>query len=1152
MTLIRDVLARDITSWEIPNLGVAQVGVPSDDQGWKILRHELESFVADGEYGAGLDRILSTYLSHLGRESQPAAWVSGFYGSGKSHLVRVLESLWVDRELPGGARAQGLVQLPDEIRVYLRELETRSRQSGGRFSAPGHLSASGTSVGLAILSVVFAAAGLPQDIAAARLVLWLRKEALLDDVTGHLEEQGRTLESELHDLYVSDNLAAAIVAARPELANSPADMLQLLRVEYPSADSINEHDFLEVLERTLRSTTPDGQMPLTLIVLDELQQFIADDNERALEVQHLVEAISAKFESKVLVVATGQMALASTTVLQKLIDRFSVSVSLRDKDVDQVVRSVVLRKLPERQREVADALDQASGEIDRQLAGSAIAPSGADKADLVADYPLLPARRRLWERILRAADTSGRSGQLRTQLRIVLDATKSVAGRQLGVVVAGDRIYDDLESSLQQSGALPNVTAQLIAALDDGTDGGRLEARVAKIVYLIGRLPTDGPLATGLRATSDTIADLLVEDLRTDGARLRERVPNALESLASRSVIQKVEGAYILRTPEGAEWDAEFRAHEADLSTDSRWQAERRDQLLREAFAEVERTVRPHQGASHTGRKAKAFYGQDEPIASGEVPVWVRDEWSVSERSVKEDAQRLDTSNPIVSVWVQRERSDQLKAAMVEAEAAKRTIERRAVPAAQDGKDARQGLISRRDDARQREVAIAKQIVAGARVYQAGGNEVTEGSGRDTFEPSLRKAVDNSVLRLFPEFGPADYAQWDRILKRVRDGSADPFAPMGHRGEVDEHPVGKVVLAHLGGGGKRGTEVRKHFEAPPYGWDQDAVDATLLALVAGGKAQGRYGGEPIDPRRLPQNQLGSADFRAESVIVKPSDRMRLKGLATNLGLSTSEPDAEISRAILRRLRELADAAGGEPPMPSRPSVEPIRELEGQAGNAQILAISDAKDELELAAAAWKAHAAKIPDRRDGWEKTQRLVRHAADLPGAPQAAAQLAAIGTDRTLLDEPDPVAPIATALADELRTALSGQLGTYQAARNAGLAEIEANPAWGTLKPAQQVEIIAHVGLAERGESTIGTVDEVLRTLDATPLTDWGYRIDAVPTRVHRAQIEIAKLTAKAPTPVAIPKAIIKDPSDLEHFFDEVRELVQPYLDKDETVAI
>ena len=243
MTLVRDVLAGDITTWEIPNLGVAQVGIPADEQGWKILRHELESFVADGEYGAGLERILTTFLNHLGRESQPAAWVSGFYGSGKSHLVRVLDSLWSDREFPDGARAQGLVNLPDEIKVSLRELDTRGRQIGGRFSAAGHLSAGGTSVGLAILAIVFAAAGLPEEIAPARLVLWLKKEGLLEAVNGEPAGGWRpACDEELPDLYVSTQLATAILTARPALANSPADMLQLVSKEFPSSDRISEPD----------------------------------------------------------------------------------------------------------------------------------------------------------------------------------------------------------------------------------------------------------------------------------------------------------------------------------------------------------------------------------------------------------------------------------------------------------------------------------------------------------------------------------------------------------------------------------------------------------------------------------------------------------------------------------------------------------------------------------------------------------------------------------------------------------------------------------------------------------------------------------------------------------------------------------------------
>ena len=299
-------------SWSIPNLGVAKVGQPRSDEEWAVLRYELTAFVAEGEYATGLERIMRGYLANLDKPSQPAVWVSGFYGSGKSHLVRVLDSLWTDRVLPDQARASGLVQLPEEIRAHFRELETRSRQFGGRFSAAGVLSAGGTSVALSLLSIVFAAAGLPEDYAQARLVLWLREEGIYDAVADHLAKSGRTLDSVLPHLYVSDHLASAILAAKPEFAATPADVRQLIKAQFPSVSSIDERTFLDILEETLRAVTPGGDIPLTLVVLDELQQFIGDDTDRAHEVQQIVESCCSRLRSRVLFVGTGQMALGAT------------------------------------------------------------------------------------------------------------------------------------------------------------------------------------------------------------------------------------------------------------------------------------------------------------------------------------------------------------------------------------------------------------------------------------------------------------------------------------------------------------------------------------------------------------------------------------------------------------------------------------------------------------------------------------------------------------------------------------------------------------------------------------------------------------------------------------------------------------------------
>ena len=127
----RDVFLKDPIENRLVNQGVAEVVDPGSEQELRTLRHELETFVCEGQYARGLDRILSTYLGSLDREEQPAVWVSGFYGSGKSHLVKMLRFLWTDFVFPDGATARGIVHLPSELEASLRELFTQGKRLGG-------------------------------------------------------------------------------------------------------------------------------------------------------------------------------------------------------------------------------------------------------------------------------------------------------------------------------------------------------------------------------------------------------------------------------------------------------------------------------------------------------------------------------------------------------------------------------------------------------------------------------------------------------------------------------------------------------------------------------------------------------------------------------------------------------------------------------------------------------------------------------------------------------------------------------------------------------------------------------------------------------------------------------------------------------------
>ena len=174
----REVYNEDPSTNTLLNQGVAKVNSPEADPEGKArwletLRFEITKFVCDGQYAEGLVRILSTYLSQLGKSEQPGVWVSGFFGSGKSHLVKMLQHLWIDFQFPDGAKARGLAKLPTKVSDLLKELSTLAKRHGGLHAAAGTLGAgAGDSVRLEVLSIIFRSVGLPNDYARANFVMW--------------------------------------------------------------------------------------------------------------------------------------------------------------------------------------------------------------------------------------------------------------------------------------------------------------------------------------------------------------------------------------------------------------------------------------------------------------------------------------------------------------------------------------------------------------------------------------------------------------------------------------------------------------------------------------------------------------------------------------------------------------------------------------------------------------------------------------------------------------------------------------------------------------------------------------------------------------------------------------------------------------------
>jgi hypothetical protein len=1135
----RDLYFRDPTTLELLNNGVSKVSEIGHDAGQiKTLRFELQNFVCDGEYARGMERILKAYLAGLGKAEQNAVWVSGFFGSGKSHLVKVLRYLWEDYHFADGATARSLVTLPAEVSDLLRELSNRSKPLGGLRAAAGTLGAgSMDNVRLAFIQLVLRAAGLPENLAQANFILWLRSSGLEAKVEVALKKQKRELAQEVRSLKLSVPLAEALVSAEPKYANA-ANAQAAIRDQFKDNNSPTIDDALDVVKQIFGQ---GGQLPCTLLVVDEIQQFIGDKIQRANDVQEIAEHVCTDLGSRLLLVGTGQSALHSATpALQRLQARFAVKAQLSDTDVESVIRKTVLRKKPEQEVAIAKCMATNQGELARHLQNTRLAATSDDDKFFVADYPLLPTRRRFWEKVLRNTDHSGTKAQLRSQLQIVFEATRQTAASAVGTVVPADFIYDQISTDLLNSGELEREYDEIIRKQRDGTKDGDLRSSLCAIIFLIGKLPRSPGVDDGVRANAETLVDLLITDLENDRPGLEQQVPKLLKKMEADGHLMAVESEFRLQTREGVIWTHDFNRRRTSALNDEQRINSRRTELLRDGTKQALKPVSLQQGTSSQPRKLAFELSAARPTTSSdEVTLWMRDGWSEDVKSVLNDARAAGVDSPMLFGYLPRDHHEDLKQAIAAHIAAQETLEAHGTAATPEAIEARKSIETHLEIAQHRIQELLGHIIGGAKVFLGGGQEANGIELADKVQDSANSAL----VRLFPQFSEADHANWGQVVARARAGDVGALSQVGHPGNPTQHPVCRRVL-ELIGTGKKGKDLREHFKAAPFGWPQDAIDGALYVMLVAGNLRATNNGQPVQSS-LPQNQVGVASFYVDVPPLDVKQRLDLKALFQKTGITTQNgKESEAAATFLQKLLALAESAGGTAPRPQTPDTEEVRALQMLSGNAQLLKIHGQKDDLTAKLATWKKNADAITKRWPAWERLLGFHNFAAGLPEAAVCAKSIAAITDGRTLLADPDPVPELTKQLTTALRVALGKLQDELAAAFTAGDAKLAASQVWSGRTDEQRATIATECQLTPPPKAAIGTDDEILEALRARSLTDRHNLLDAVPQRFARALEEAGKLATPEAVRITLPGAIIKTSAELDQWLTGVRKQVEEKL--------
>ena len=684
-----------------------------------------------------------------------------------------------------------------------------------------------------------------------------------------------------------------------------------------------------------------------------------------------------------------------------------------------------------------------------------------------------------------------------------------------------------LRPDMVNTGILPRELNERILRV--GKDKGALARRISGLVFLIGKLKREGGADLGIRANAGHIADLLVTDLSTDNAKLRAEIEATLKHLVDAGDLMEIDGEYRIQTNAARQWDADYRARRSKLNGDEPEIQYQRTELLSAEAGRIVGTVKIQQGQAREHRSLLTSRENTPPTPDGSgIPIWIRDGWSGSQKEVSEAARKAGPESPIVYVFTPSFATDELRQQIVDAQAAKQTLDAHGNPATAEEQDARQSMEGRQSRALAERDRLVREIAASARVFQGGGSEVF---GSDLGE-RITEAANAAAVRLFPQFKVADApaTAWENVLKRAKAGAEHPFQPVGHNDATEKHPVCQQVLSTIGSG-KAGNKIRSELCSSPYGWPQDSIDAALIALHRSQHITATLNGTPVVAGQLDQNRIAKSEFHVEHETLSVQDRLKIRGLFNKLGM-TCKAGEETLRAseFLEKLIELAKSTGGEPPLPPLPDIKDIEDLRTKVGNAQLIAIKDRAAELESKIALWSKTKDLIEKRLLPWAIVSRMARSANNMPEAQPLLTQFHAIKQNRLLLDGSDPVPPIRVPLAALLRDACNRMHDRFSQEYQSAIKTLEENELWRKLNDEDRSSIVRAVGLAALSKPDLATDDSLNLHLENHPLISQQTEIDAFPGRIQSALERAAKLLEPQAQMFRPERATLRTDADVE----------------------
>ncbi|HPZ07039.1 MAG TPA: BREX system P-loop protein BrxC [Candidatus Eremiobacteraeota bacterium] len=555
---------------------VIKVGERDNDH---KLASEIGSYVVTPLIEKHLDDFLEHYTdTFLTKTTEIGVWISGYFGSGKSHLAKIMALLLENRNLESvtaterfSARIPSDSTSSNSIQRSLKRM-SQCNTSVMAFNLNSITDSKSRSLPELLLSQYYISKGYSGNLIYARVIeAELDKQGKLEELHRVVEEKSKKPWKEIQQnlSFYRTHLYGAASQVSPELFPTPGDVQESLK-EAQRGELYNIVFLVDtILEDVKKKEKETGKPQRFLLVLDETGQWIENDSSRLSHLQALIEYSASKGQGKLWIIVTthGDMgsiykeARALEGDMKKIEGRFRFKPSLTTENIELVLEDRLFKKKLSVKEELHNLYKNRSGLLrglgELSNTSQNLPPCSEDKFSVY--YPFFPYQVHLMPEIVKSLRSKGgrgeqMSGSTRTLLAITQDILR--CGRRnyleegIGTLVSFDEFYGNLSGEGEVS---PDVRTEISRIKDVVPASTELTPKIAEVLYLIREIAY-------IPRTRDNIARLLAEHVDDDLSVLLSRIQPELQKLISAKLVAPIGEEYEFLT-------GERRTFEEALST---------------------------------------------------------------------------------------------------------------------------------------------------------------------------------------------------------------------------------------------------------------------------------------------------------------------------------------------------------------------------------------------------------------------------------------------------------------------------------------------------------------------------------------------------------------------------------------------------------